>query len=48
MWMGDLLVIGGLRDKRSELIKLVGCLEHQLADHRVSLTHLEVVSPGVV
>jgi hypothetical protein len=41
MWMGDLQVIGGLRDKRSELIELVGCLEQQLADHRVSLTHLD-------
>jgi hypothetical protein len=39
--MGDLQVIGGLRDKRSELIELVGCLEQQLADHRVSLTHLD-------
>jgi hypothetical protein len=41
MWMGDLQVIGGLRDKRLELIELVGCLEQQLADHRVSLTHLD-------
>lgn len=39
--MGELQVIGGLRDKRSELIGLVGRLEQQLADHRVSLTHLD-------
>lgn len=39
--MGELQVIGGLRDKRSELIGLVGRLEQQLADHRISLTHLD-------
>ena len=39
--MGDLQVIGGLRDKRAELVALVGRLEQQLADHRVSLTHLD-------
>jgi hypothetical protein len=38
--MGELQVIGGLRDKRAELVALVGRLEQQLADHRVSLTHL--------
>ena len=39
--MGELQVIGGLRDKRSELVELVGRLEQQLADYRVSLTHLK-------
>ena len=39
--MGELQVIGALRDKRSELVGLVGRLEQQLADHRVSLTHLD-------
>ena len=39
--MGELQVIGGLRDKRSELVELVGRLEQQLADYRVSLTHLD-------
>ena len=39
--MGELQVIGGLRDKRLELIGLVGRLEQQLADHRTSLTHLD-------
>lgn len=39
--MGELQVIGALRDKRSELVGLVGHLEQQLADHRVSLTHLD-------
>ena len=39
--MGDLQVIGGLRDKRAELVGLVDRLEQQLADHRVSLTHLD-------
>ena len=39
--MGDLQVIGGLRNKRLELIELVRCLEQQLADHRVRLTHLD-------
>jgi hypothetical protein len=39
--MGELQVIGGLRDKRAELVALVGRLEQQLADHRVSLTHLD-------
>ena len=39
--MGELQVIGGLQDKRSELVGLVGRLEQQLADHRVSLTHLD-------
>ena len=39
--MGELQVIGGLRDKRSELIDLVGRLEQQLTDHRISLTHLD-------
>ena len=40
--MGELHVIGGLQDKRSELVGLVGRLEQQLAEHRVSLTHLDV------
>ena len=39
--MGELQVIGGLRDKRAELVGMVGRLEQQLADHRVSLTHLD-------
>ncbi len=39
--MGELQVIGALRGKRSELVGLVGHLEQQLADHRVSLTHLD-------
>jgi len=39
--MGELTVLVGLRDKRSELIGLVGRLEQQLADHRISLTHLD-------
>lgn len=39
--MEELGVIGGLRDKRSELVGLVCRLEQQLADHRVSLTHLD-------
>lgn len=39
--MGELQVIGGLRDKRLELIGLVGRLEQQLADQRISLTHLD-------
>jgi hypothetical protein len=39
--MGELQVVGGLRDKRAELVALVGRLEQQLADHRVSLTHLD-------
>lgn len=39
--MGELQVIDGLQDKRSELVGLVGRLEQQLADHRVSLTHLD-------
>ena len=39
--MGDLQVIDGLRDKRAEPVGLVDCLEQQLADHRVSLTHLD-------
>lgn len=39
--MGELQVIDGLREKHSELIGLVGRLEQQLADHRVSLTHLD-------
>ena len=39
--MGELQVIGGLQDKRLELVGLVGRLEQQLADHRVSLTHLD-------
>ncbi len=39
--MGELQVIGGLRDKRLELIGLVGRLEQQLADHWISLTHLD-------
>ncbi len=39
--MGEMQVIGGLRDKRCELIGLVSRLEQQLADHRVSLTHLD-------
>ena len=39
--MEGLQVIGGLRDRRSELIGIVGRLEQQLADHRVNLTHLD-------
>lgn len=39
--MGELQVIGGLRDKRAELVGMVGRLEQQLADYRVSLTHLD-------
>ena len=39
--MGELQVIDGLQDKRLELVGLVGRLEQQLADHRVSLTHLD-------
>ena len=39
--MGELQIIGGLRDKRAELVGLVGRLEQQLADYRVSLTHLD-------
>jgi hypothetical protein len=39
--MGELQAIGGLRDKRAELIALVGHVEQQLADHRISLTHLD-------
>ncbi len=39
--MGELTVLVGLRDKRSELIGLVSRLEQQLADHRISLTHLD-------
>ena len=39
--MGDVQVIGGLRDKRAELVGLVDRLEQQLADHRVNLTHLD-------
>ena len=39
--MGELHVIGGLQDKRLELVGLVGRLEQQLAEHRVSLTHLD-------
>ena len=39
--MGELQVIGGLRDKRSKLIDLVSRLEQKLADHRISLTHLD-------
>jgi hypothetical protein len=39
--MGELQVIGALRDKRSELVGLVGRLEQQLADYRISLTHLD-------
>ena len=34
-------IIGGLRDKRAELVGMVGRLEQQLADYRVSLTHLD-------
>lgn len=39
--MGELQVIGGLRDKRAELVGMVDRLEQQLADYRVSLTHLD-------
>ena len=39
--MGDAQVIDGLQDKRAEIVGLVGRLEQQLADHRLSLTHLE-------
>jgi hypothetical protein len=39
--MEELQIIGGLRDKRAELVGIVGRLEQQLADHRVSLTHLD-------
>jgi hypothetical protein len=39
--MGELQVIGGLRDRRAELVALVGRLEQQLASHRISLTHLD-------
>ena len=39
--MGDLQIIGVLRDKRSELVGVVGRLEQQLADYRGSLTHLD-------
>jgi hypothetical protein len=37
----ELEVIGALRDKRAELFGLVGRLEQQLADHRISVTHLD-------
>jgi hypothetical protein len=37
----ELQIIGALRDKRSELVGVVGRLEQQLAEHRVSLTHLD-------
>jgi hypothetical protein len=39
--VGELQVIGALRDKRTELVGLIGSLEQQLADRRVSLTHLD-------
>ncbi len=39
--MGELQVIGVLRDKRAELIGFIDRLEQQVADHRVSLTHLD-------
>jgi hypothetical protein len=39
--MAEPHVIGGLRDKRSELAGTVMRLEQQLAAHRVSLTHLD-------
>lgn len=38
--MEELGIIGGLQDKRSELVGLVSRLEQQLADHGVSLTGL--------
>lgn len=39
--MGEVQIISGLRDKRAELVGMVGRLEQQLADHQVSLTHLD-------
>jgi len=39
--VGELQVIGAVRDKRTELVGLIGSLEQQLADRRVSLTHLD-------
>ena len=39
--MGELQIIGALRDKRSELVGVVGRLEQQLAEYRVSLAHLD-------
>jgi hypothetical protein len=39
--MGELQVISVLQDKRAELIGFIERLEQQVADHRVSLTHLD-------
>lgn len=39
--MAEPQVIGALRDKRSELAAMVLKLEQQLAEHRVSLTHVD-------
>jgi len=39
--VGELQVIGALRNKRSELTGLVRGLEQQLDEHRAALTHLD-------
>jgi len=39
--IGELHVIGALRDKRSEIARLVKRLEQQLAEQRTSLVHLD-------